>query len=286
MLVSNLYNVGIAYLLLILTFKPWNAEAPSRHALEDDYDTKEGPIPEITIESLDVLVDYFVLFSKNTEVLLSSLEEGKKIGKVEISYPQLEDHESEFDIDNEDYDEYNQMYLAAHMKALNYPKVTIDIIKFDNFATVQVPHFKNVITNHILARALINNFDSKVKKNWITVCPGSLNYKCTICKLLINSNFSSLQAMKTIPKLEPPHFVTGTAASLISKLSQLSNSKCISLVLNSEGPIGFEKIDGDALIDAGYTLAQICQISSSAYLKKLSSSVRKINGYSNSSMYI
>lgn len=264
---------------------------------EEYEDSQQTPIPSIKIELNDneSIYEYAVITPKNIGVIVDSLPDTKQIGKIIIEYLELNDNKVENDNESDnsdDYDEDEQLYSAVTSKSslAKYPNTEIPILANKKLKVIGIiiPHLSNIIINNILARTLVENL--KVSKSWITLSPCSLNNNQSINRIQFEGNDSNLinDNISLIPTLKPPHFITGFTAALISELNLLSKGRLLSLVLNSEGQPGFEKIDNDSLVDTTFILSEVILSSGlrDEYLKKVSLSVRKFNSYSNSGMYI
>lgn len=234
--------------------------------------------------------DYIVISPNTLKVLVENLPNSKTVGSIKIEYPQLTDFQAK-DEDDSDYDEDEQLYSAVMRKSLidKYGKLELPIVQHDDaYLSINIPHFQNIIVNNILARKLTEELDSKINKSWITLSPSLISSNETINKLEVDSNVQTPNIYSAIPSLKPPHFITGIGASLNSQISSMEKPRLMSLVLRSEGQLGFEKIDTDAFIDACFVLNELLVNTSDKenYLKQISLAVRKINGSSNSGMYI
>lgn len=218
--------------------------------------------------------------------IINDLLPGKKVGTVKVHYSKEQTPE-----EDDDYHEDEQLYAAVRQRELDskFPNQELTIFAHKNFWTIVVPHFTNIITTNLLAKKLAELIPS----TWLTLAPCSINNNQSLNKMSSEklnivdskSNTSLANILLTVPTLKPPHFITGIAASITS---QNVSKSVLTLVLNSEGQPGFEKSDNDAIIDAAYVLGEILldEPLRELYLKKVSLSVRKFNGYSNSGMYI
>jgi len=234
--------------------------------------------------------DYIIVSPNTLKVLVENLPNGNLVGCIKIEYPQLTELQTK-DEDDSDYDEDEQLYSAVMKKSLidKYGKLELPIVQHEGgYLSINIPHFQNIIVNNILARKLADELDSKINKAWITLSPSLIGGNETINKLEVDSDIQVPDIYSTIPSLKPPHFITGIGASLNSQISLLGKPRLLSLVLRSEGQSGFEKIDTDAFIDACFVLNELLIDASfkENYLKQVSLAVRKINGCSNSGMYI
>lgn len=221
-------------------------------------------------------LDYFVVVP-STVSIINELLPGKKVGSVKIHYSREPTPEEEDD----DYHEDEQLYAAVRQRELDskFPNQEVDIYAHKNYGTIVVPHFSNIIVTNLVAQKLA---DIKPAK-WIALAPCSINNNQSLNKMASEKEPES-QVLGAVPTLKPPHFITGIAASITAQ----NVSKVLTLVLNSEGQPGFEKSDNDAIVDAAYVLGDLLLDLSlrEEYLKKVSLSVRKFNGYSNLGMYI
>ncbi|EGW33751.1 uncharacterized protein SPAPADRAFT_59115 [Spathaspora passalidarum NRRL Y-27907] len=261
-----------------MLIKPINDIRNPRHILDDDTDdTTPHPIPTVSIDLQTSSIGNIVVIPKTISILQDELSSLTQVGTVKIEYPELVQTTSEES--QLDYDEDEQLYSAIRQRELDtkYPTAQIPIYSISNGNVVlTVPHFYNTIAYNVLARQLVKVGNPK---QWILLSPCSMNNNQTIA--ILESN----PLLEVIPVLTPPHTVTGISAAIISQLPP--SAKLIPLVLNSEGQPGFEKSDNDAIIDICVILGEVLQIEDKEdYLKRVSSKVRKFNGYSNLGMYI
>lgn len=204
-------------------------------------------------------------------------------GEITIDYLNLtKDLSTE---EQEEYDEDEQLYAALENKALKnkFKKEKIPIYLSNGVLSIVVPHFTNTITYNVLARQLVQHLGPL--KSWILLAPSNLNNNQTISKLLLESDTSS-SVLSQVPVLRPPHSITGATASILSQLHLSGATNVTTLILNSEGHLGFEKSDNDAIMDTAFVLGDIIATSKQEYVKRISSKVRKFNGYSNLGIYI
>lgn len=204
-------------------------------------------------------------------------------GEIAIDYLNLiKDLSTE---DQEEYDEDEQLYAALENKALKnkFKKEKIPVYLSNGVLSMVVPHFTNTITYNVLARQLVQHL--KPLKSWILLAPSNLNNNQTISKLPLESDTSS-SVLSQVPVLRPPHSITGTTAAILSQLNLSGVTNVTTLILNSEGHLGFEKSDNDAIVDTAFVLGDIIATSKQEYVKRISSEVRKFNGYSNLGIYI
>ncbi|ODV79623.1 uncharacterized protein CANTADRAFT_89266 [Suhomyces tanzawaensis NRRL Y-17324] len=265
-----------------MLIKPLNLRAP-RHIIDEE-DGTPAPIPDIEVELDTTEYDYVLVVPKTVGILTESFSNGVKVGSISITYPKPEVQEP-----TEEYDEDVQLYNAVIEKvnAKKYPSLELDVMKHGSFITVTIPQFSNVITYNVLSTVLVKVL--RPQKSWLLIAPCSLNNNQTINKLVVHKLLVLPSLYDSIPFLQPPHSITGISGAVTSKLSLVQDSEAIILVLNSEGQSGFEISDNDSIVDAAYAVAELILQDLNQreeYLKKVSSTVRKFNGFSNSGMYI
>lgn len=208
------------------------------------------------------------------------------VGNISIRYSYSE-HDQNHETTEEEFDEDEQLYSAVNTQAIlrNYPSATIPVYLIEDSHTVAiiVPHFANTMTEKLVAAKIVSLADRDAQ--WLVLAPCQINNNLSICRLDLSPQWYS-----NVPLLQPPHFVTGFSASIISAIfkSGYDLSKVSVLVLNSEGQPGFEKIDADALMEAAENGAKfiVGNEKKDGFLKELSVSVRKINSSATSGMYI
>lgn len=240
------------------------------------------PNVEICLDIESEVYDFFLICPSTLSSLIDSITERKKVGTISIKYPDVEDAEEE-----EEYNEEEQLYSSMKKKTLQevYPSEDIPLYVFDNSLCILVPPFRNVITNNIVASELVNTFSKKIVKAWVTTSPFPINSQQTISILQEGELDQELKICENLPLLNPPDYITGISGSIASRISQLSSPKLVSLVLKGEGPFGFEKVDIDALSDAGVVLTNImAPTKRDNYSKMLSTIIRK--SYASSRIYI
>lgn len=208
------------------------------------------------------------------------------VGSISVSYPEFQNSQ-EFLLPENDFDEDEQLYNAVDTQALirKYPNIEIPLYKIDEQEALAmvVPHFANSIAERYVAKQIA--LLSKQLTQWLILSPCQINNNISICRLDLSSRMFT-----DVPILQPPHFITGICASLLSELMKLNvdPANIGALVLNSEGQPGFEKIDADALMEAAEKSASflVGEQSKQKFLKTLSLTVRKINSAVTSGMYI
>lgn len=245
----------------------------------DDEDSSDTPdlIPDVSVE-YNGSADSIIIAPKTLKVLTENIEGAQKKGSITVKYPEIKQIVSE-KFSNE-YDEDEQLYAAIMEKSLNdkFTGLDIPIYEYLNYLIVTIPHISNSVALNVLG----DQISSKLSiKNWIVLSPSQLNNNETLNKI---TKGKVNELVEQIPQMKPPHFITGISASVISSLVPKDVS-LIGLILNAEGQSGFEKLDNESLIDASYVISHLLRLDSK-YLKSVSLSVRKFNGYSNSGMYI
>ena len=164
-----------------------------------------------------------------------------------------------------------------------FKKEEISVYLSNGVLSIVVPHFANTITYNVLARQLVQQL--KPLKSWILLAPSNLNNNQSINKLLLDTG-TAFSVLSQVPVLRPPHSITGITAAVVSQLNLIGATNVITLVLNSEGHLGYEKSDNDSIVHTAYVLGDIIPIDKEQYVKNLSARVRKFNGYSNLGIYI
>lgn len=207
---------------------------------------------------------------KTLAIVVDAISGKKEAGAITVRYPQVQNTAAE-----DEYDEEEQLYSAVGDLTLQKSQAT-DIPLFYTGTTlfVVVPHFPNAIAYNLVAKEIAK----LPAKSWLTLAPCMLNNGQTVCRLDASDRFAE------VPLLQPPHYITGISAALISALDDLSSTGV--LVLNAEGHPGFEKVDADSIMDAAEVLAGSFTEDKVAYIKKLSQTVRKLNSSATSGMYI
>ena len=246
-------------------------------------------VPEVEItwaENLGKEPDYVVVAPTSLGVLIN-LFASKAVGSIRISSKAQETEEAS---DNDDdYDEDTQLYKSMN-KSVLFKSVEFPILHLDTKVSVLailVPYFLNSIAYNVLARALRD--DLRVSHSWITLSPSSLNNGQSLNRLdggdVSNRKLpkNSTKSYFQVPKLEPPHSVTGIAAALNSVL--YPDNVFVSLILNSDGQIGFERTDSDSIVDAAYVLSELV-LADNDYTKTVSKAIRKFNSTNNAGMYL
>ncbi|KAI5970942.1 hypothetical protein CANMA_000102 [Candida margitis] len=271
-----------------MLIKPITETRTPRHTLDDeDTNAKPNPIPEIKISLNDasLIYDYVLIVPHTISLIQDQLPKQENIGQILIDYPDLiKDLTKEV---QEEYDEDEQLYAALENEALKNKFKTEELAIYlsSGVLSIVVPHFTNTIAYNVLARQLIRRL--KPSKEWILLAPSTLNNNQSINQLpLVDTASSSASILSQVPVLRPPHSITGIAAATLSQLNFIGVTNVVTLVLNSEGHLGFEKSDNDAIVDTAFVLSDIITIDKEEYIKNVSSKVRKFNGYSNLGIYI
>lgn len=255
-----------------------------RHTLQDEDENTEPPlIPQVKSNfTIPKPVEEVFVLPKSVAVILECVAK-ETVGSVTVTYPQLElERESP-----EEFDEDEQLYTAVNKEALQrkYQSADIPVYQFGKNGSilgVVVPHFVNSIAEKLVAKEIA--LWATGSAMWFAVAPCQLNNGHSLCKLDLNKD-----VFPAVPQLQPPHFITGIGAAVISALAKddkLANASA--LVLNAEGQPGFEKVDADSIMDAAEALGRylVGKATKDGYLKKLSQTVRKINSTATSGMYV
>lgn len=246
--------------------------------LDDD----DAPTPLIPTVSSDLAIlsniETVVVIPLSMKIILDSVDKTVS-GSIKVEYPQLTNEEES----NEDYDEDTQLYSAVSREANSKLYQTADIAIYKLNArpalAVVVPHFTNPIVEKVVAAQLVKL--PVENAHWIILAPCVLNNGVSLCRLDAGNLFTF------VPKVQPPHFITGIGAAVVSELAGHSKvGECNTLILNAEGHPGYEKVDADSLMEAAEVAGEYLVKSKTDYIKKLSHSVRKINSSATSGMYI
>lgn len=271
-------------LRIILTFqiKQWSDAQNPRHALDDE-DIETPLVPEISVkihELLETSPRLIIIVPLLMKVILDTVKNKQIAGKIEVSYPQLATETEQ----KEEYDEDEQLYSALSNEA-TARKYQLPSIQIYNLSAeepvfgIVVPHLTNPIAEKVLAQELARIGGKNTQ--WKLLAPCVLNNGTSLCRLDVGSELGE------VPKLEPPHFVTGISAAVVSELAHQQQLHNVSvLVLNAEGHPGFEKVDADSIMDAAELVASTFTPDKTSYIKTLSQNVRRINSAATSGMYI
>lgn len=144
---------------------------------------------------------------------------------------------------NEEYLEDEQLYFATPQDESFQPfdftvtsinKKAVNIIVLPNLSNSH-PMLYNKLSEYVL--------EILTPKEVILLSPCSLNYSETLCKL---SNFED---QLEISHLRPPHFVSGIPAAFMAG-AIFKHLNAISLLLDSEGAVNFERINEDSIREA------------------------------------
>lgn len=206
------------------------------------------------------------------------------IGNITVTYSKLDAQENDAE---DEFDEDEQLYSAVNSQAFlrKYSSTEIPVFEIEDLHTLAliIPHFPNIIVEKLVAKKIISL--ARPHTFWLTLAPCQINSNLSVCRIDQSSTLCT-----EAPQLQPPHFITGICAAIVSELSKngVDTANVATLVLNSEGQPGFEKIDADALMDAASQGASILvgEKAKPGFLSTLSLSVRKINSSLTSGMYI
>lgn len=267
-----------------MLIKPWTEVQAPRHLLEDEGgDDQPDLLPQVSIQYSGTASSILVS-PHTTRIIVEAIPETVPCGNVTVRYPEIgKIIATTFNPD--EYDEDEQLYSAITEKSLKdrFTEYDIPLVQYGKTVAVTVPHFTNSIAANVVAAQLVDFFGDKVDQ-WITLSPCPLNNNETVNKFLLGTA-TGTGTIDSVPNIKPPHFITGISGAVNSNLS-VKKANLISLVLNAEGQPGFEKLDNDSIIDTSHLVAELLDIKQSQYLKTVSLSARKFNGYSNSGMYI
>lgn len=191
----------------------------------------------------------------NTKLLVKSLPKGQKTGTIKIKFPKsiVED------VTEDTFDEDEQLYTAMEgkIKTNSYGTYEIEIWKnTDSIISVVVPHFKEVIVNNMLSRKLVEKFCDLVQ-SWVILSLCEIKYGDILNRLDINDINEQAKVYSSVPSLKPPHFISGISACLHAQLKRRPGTLLFSIVVRSEGSLGYERINVESLLEAGYVLAKI-----------------------------
>ncbi|KAK6461257.1 hypothetical protein DFJ63DRAFT_315059 [Scheffersomyces coipomensis] len=287
-----------------MLIKPLGEYKPPRHALDEEDDSVQPlPKPSIVIDLNDDIksIDYIIIAPSTLSSLPDSFGSEKSVGSIAIKYdladlvpPKASD--DEVVDDDEDYNIIEQLYSANKINKFETSSLDPIDIKFHqvenhSIISIVIPRYSNIITFNLLGKAIVEKLALIVKHDWILLTPCSLNNGSTISKLELSSKKEEKDdahklILDSIPNLKPPHFITGIAASVLSQLNILETKSVLTLVVDSEGHSGFEKSNSDAVVDAAFVVGSILLSSPDDYMLNVSKKVRKLNGFSNSGMYI
>ncbi|KAI3406942.1 hypothetical protein KGF56_000235 [Candida oxycetoniae] len=273
-----------------MLIKPITEVRNPRHTLDDDdlSNAQPCPFPEIRVvlDASSNDYDYIFVVPHTMKILQTELTKNHVVvGNIIVDYHQL--YSSVEKESATTYDEDEQLYEAMKHESLKSrfpPKLELPIYLTKGVLSIVVPHFENVIIYNLLARQVVKHLD--LNKEWILLAPSNLNNNQTINKLQLYADNAN-PVINNVPLLRPPHVITGFCAALLSQLNIVEAPLATALVLDSEGPLGFEKSDNDAIVDTATVLSSLFNIKNGEeYVKNVSLKVRKLNGYSNLGMYI
>lgn len=220
-------------------------------------------------------------------VIVDSVQIKSTVGEYTFAFrSNAGENEAERATSNEsdsDFDDEEQLYsalLSASQKSFKRPIYALGP-QMDVFAVV-VPHVGDVLAEKMLAQ-LIGTIAPE-KGHWIALAPSTLGYRQILCRLdLGSSEFSE------VAPLRPPHYVSGFVAAFVSAMVDKGVEKNGSVfALNSEGQIGFEKVDADSIMAAAHYIAGLLvgEAEKTKYVEKLSRTVRRITLSATSGMYL
>lgn len=216
------------------------------------------------------------------KVILDSAGPKQIHAHIRVEYPQLKtetDHEDEYD---EDEQLYTAVRVEANARKYQSPEIPVYLLQPElPVLAVVVPHLTNPIAEKLVAAEVAQL--APETSSWHILAPCVLNNGTSLSRLDVGEEFAQ------VPKLQPPHFITGIGAAVVSELAKKGGDKNLGvLVLNAEGHPGYEKVDADSIMDAAEVIGEglVGKSAKPDYIKKLSQNVRKINSASTSGMYI
>lgn len=239
--------------------------------MDDLTPSTESPVPSINIRFYNKsndLTEKVLIFPQSLKFIheaykniIQGSEDEANIGVIEI---RDQETDNKTDEEDEDYSLEEQLYQAHASDLRATANVDIEIKQLQNVTFVIVPNFASLIFYNILSKALAQHF--KQGAEILTVTPGQNPPLVNVSKLStsLTSPFD-----QEIPALTPPYYVTGISASLLTQTPASSN--VTALILQSEGPQGYEKVNDDAIGDVATPLAQFTGVDR----KKLLSAMRK-----------
>lgn len=169
------------------------------------------------------------------------------IGTIDVSYPYADESENENKL--EEYDEEEQLYYLR-ASTIREPK-TFKILQGEKtkLTMVAVPMFKHSLTYNLVAKELATKLQFD---NVLVVVP--TNTTKTVTKLLVQGTVK----LDHVPSMEPPQFVTGPGAAVLSSLQFAKHSGTqLCLGLSSDGALNFERVGEEALLDAAAVISQL-----------------------------
>lgn len=260
--------------------------------MEDDDETAPIiPTVSIQLDKADVIdIDYFFVSPHTTKIVIEALStDAAVVGTITVLHGAAATTTTTVDDEESDYDEDEQLYRSI-LKSAAHQEISIPIYYSAQrlAAYCIVSHFSNAVTYNLVARQLVSHFNANVHKSWVTVSTSSFNNGHTLARLN-SANPKAPSAFDLVPYLQPPHFITGVAASVNSVVNLIDGASLACLILNSDGQPGYEKLSTDAIVDAASVLAEFVTTDphqKNQVVQFVSKAVRKFNSYSNSGMYL
>lgn len=220
-------------------------------------------------------------------VIIECIEQKNPVGEYAFEYRSnagnSESERSENEENQEsDFDEDEQLYAAlptASQKAFTGPVYALG--QHESVYAVVVPHVGDVLAEKVLAQLIATIVPENGR--WLALAPSTLGYCQTLCRLDLGS-----EQFADVPLLRPPHYVSGFVPAFVSAMVDRGFEKNGDvLALNSEGQIGFEKVDADSVMAAAHQIAGLLVGEQRKnYLEKLSRTVRRITLSATSGMYL
>ncbi|KAH3682117.1 hypothetical protein WICPIJ_006920 [Wickerhamomyces pijperi] len=267
-----------------MVFKPWTDIKTPRHLVSDLDDltpSMESPVPSVTVKlteegsklsgKLLVLPQSLKFIQEAFKATLPQDQQADAvIGVIEIrnqatSTPRTEQNDQE---EQEDYSLEEQLYQAHPSDFVSGHNADIQITQSQGITFIVVPNFNTPILFNLLAQSLSQHCEGI--QEILTITPGQSAHLTNLTKL---SNSKS-QSYETIPTLTPPYYITGIAASLLTQSDTCSKRLVTALVLQSEGPQGYEKVNNDSISEVSFPLAQFIGTERKNLLKSMRNEIR------------
>lgn len=174
-------------------------------------------------------------------------------------------------IESEEFIEEEQLYKAseAHQEELSYE---IEVIKVCDWNIIVVPVFQDIINYEIISREL-----SKHELKIITITPGTLPFDSLVAEIGGSTT--------EFPQLVPPFVITGISASLVNQSKIHDFFKVQTLVLQSEGVSGYEKINHDSIAEVSRYIQGLFKIGSK-FIKDVETLLNTGSSVNNFGLYL
>lgn len=187
-----------------------------------------------------------LLVIPSTMRIFGEIAKGEVAGKISVSYP-----DQTIDSD-EDYDEDTQLYRSMAAKAAAVPPILV--INHQDYMLITVPPLQNPIEYNVIATAI-----TSTTTNIIMVAPAPITWVASLGNEVAG-----------IPAMEPPATVTGIVAAIALRLLLPTI-----VAVSGEGQPGFERINPDSVVHAGYVVGQLLN-QGEDYGKGLARAIQKV----------